>query len=117
MNLEELFISWQSLNSGISESLNELDFSSIKDIRAQQRDIEDNIYSMVLENAPEDIKQILPEDCGEMEMGYDITNKKFYFLMEDPDQDPDDEKLTILALTINSEKKVEKIKNFKVSDD
>lgn len=117
MDLEELFYSWQSFNSGISESLNELDFSSIKDIRAQQREIEDNIYSILLENASEDIRQFLTENCGEMEMGYDLTNKKFYFLMEDPDQDPDDEKLTILALTIDSEKKIEKIKNFKVSDD
>ncbi len=117
MSLKDLFISWESFNSNISESFNSLDFSSVRDVRNKQREIEDIIYASLLENAPEDLKQILPEDCGEMEIGYDIGNEKFYFLMEDPFSDPEEEELKILAITIDTDSKVETIKDFHVDED
>lgn len=97
----------------IANSMGSFDFSSIKTIRVKQGEIEDKIYSILLEKASDKIKEILPETCGEMEMGYNVTDKIFYFLMEDPDQLDEDE-IKILAITINSKKKVEIIKNFKV---
>lgn len=36
-------------------------------------------------NAPANIKEILPNDWGEMEFGHDTDGNKFYFLMIDPE--------------------------------
>ena len=78
-SLEDLFQKWQILNENASDSFGAFDFSSIKKIREKQRKIEDLIYSILLENAPEDIKKILPDGCGEMEIGYNTIEKEFYF--------------------------------------
>ncbi|MHA1805580.1 MAG: hypothetical protein ACTSU4_13770 [Promethearchaeota archaeon] len=117
LDLNDLFISWESCNSKIAESLNTLNFSSMRNVRDKQRGIEDTIYSAVINNAPSDIKKFLPKDCGDMEIGYDITNKKFYFLMEDPEQDPNEEKLRILAITIDVKKNVNIIRDFQLKED
>ena len=111
-NLEELFKKWNELNKKVENSFGKLDFNTIRKFRDKQRNIEDNIYSNVLNNAAEDLKKILPEDCGDMEVGLESESNKFYFLMEDPEQF-DDEPMRILAITIDINKKIEMIKNFK----
>ncbi len=110
-NIEILFQKWNELNSQAGASLGSFDFDSIKKIRNEQRDLEDKIYIFLQENAPADLKKILPEDCGEFEVGYNVTDKIFYFLMYDPDEEDE-----IMAITIDSKQKVGKIKNFKMDD-
>ena len=114
-NLGDLFQEWQNLNSQVADSLGEFEFSSLKEARKKQSKIEDEIYSILLENAPDDIKGILPKTCGEMEIGYEISKKIFYFLMEDPEHEVE-EVLIILAITIDSNKNVKTIKNFQPED-
>jgi len=116
-NIVNLFENWQILNNEVQESFGNFDFDVIKEIRKDQRELEDSIYSILLNNAPENIKSILPEDCGDMEVGFEGEGKKFYFLMEDPDQGDDPEApMRILAITIDIDKKVESIKDFKTDE-
>ncbi len=114
-NLGDLFQEWQNLNSQVADSLGEFEFASLKEARKKQSKIEDEIYSILLEIAPDDIKGILPKTCGEMEIGYEISKNIFYFLMEDPEHE-EEEDLIILAITIDSNKNVITIKNFKPED-
>ncbi|MFX1396580.1 MAG: hypothetical protein ACFFAS_05990 [Promethearchaeota archaeon] len=118
INLEKLFTNWQELNDKVGASFGDFDFNSIKEVRKKQREIEDQIYSSLLENADDDLKKILPENCGEMEIGYESEEKKFYFLMFDPDQEfeNDDEPARITAIVINTEKKIEVIEDFKSAE-
>ena len=111
-NIKDLFQNWQKLNKQVEESFGKFEFSSIKEIRKEQREIEDDIYLMLLKNAPEDIKTLLPKDCGEMEIGYDMENKIFYFVMFDPDYE-ESEDTKLMAITINLDKKINIIKDFK----
>jgi len=113
-NLEEMFQKWNDLNLNVSVSMGSFDFDSIKEIRNEQRKIEDAIYSILLENAPDDIKKILPEDCGEFEIGYNVSDKIFYFLTYDPEES--DESDQIMAITFDLNKNVNKIKNFQMHD-
>jgi hypothetical protein len=69
---------------------------------------------MLKENAPENIRKILPEDCGEMEVGYELEEKKFYFVMFDPEEDEDVEEPTLVAITITINKNVDIIRDFKM---
>ena len=115
-NLGELFKKWQDLNSKVAESFGQFEFESIKVIRKEQRKIEDSVYSELLKTAPDEIRKILPETCGDMEIGYEISKNTFYFLMEDPEQDESD-KINILAITIDLNKKVNTIKNFQPNKD
>lgn len=115
-NLGELFKKWKDLNSKVGESFGQFEFESIKAIRKEQRKIEDSVYSELLKTAPDEIRKILPETCGDMEIGYEISNNTFYFLMEDPEQDESD-KLNVLAITIDSNKNVKSIKNFQPNED
>jgi len=116
-NIEKLFESWQKLNDKVQESFGKFDFDVIKEIRKEQRVIEDGIYSILLENAPEDLKSILPEDCGDLEVGFEAEGKKFYFLMEDPEQGDPEGLMRILAITIDIGKKVDSIKDFKTEEE
>ena len=117
-NISQLFDKWQELNDKVQESFGKFDFDVIKEIRKDQRKYEDGIYSILLENAPENIKSIVPEDCGDLEVGFEAEAKKFYFLMEDPDQaDDPDAPMRILAITIDIDKKVESIKDFKTEEE
>jgi len=111
----DLFKKWNDLNSGVAGSMGTFDFDSIKKVRQQQREIEDNIYSILLECAPDDIKKLLPEHCGEFEMGYNLSDNLFYFLMYDPEE-PEDS-ADIMALVIDADKNVKKIKNFQRSEE
>ena len=65
------------------------------------------------ENAGEDLIKILPEDCGEMEVGYEMDESRFYFVMFDP-EDEDEEEPKLLAITIDLNKVVKPIKDFKM---
>jgi hypothetical protein len=113
LNLDKLFQEWNELNSKAQESLGEFDFAKIKEIRAKQKQAEDSIYEILKENASETIKKILPEDCGEMEVGYELEEKRFYFVMFDP-EDESEEEPKLIAITITLDKNVEIIKDFKM---
>jgi hypothetical protein len=112
-NLETLFQEWNELNTNAQKFLGEFDFVKIKEIRAKQKVAEDSIYEILKENAPDDIKKILPDDCGEMEVGYESEENRFYFVMFDPEYE-DEEEAKLIAITIDINKKVELIKDFKM---
>jgi len=113
-SLDKLFQEWNELNLKAQASLAEFDFAKIKEIRAKQKQAEDSIYDILKENAPENVTKILPEDCGEMEVGYELEEKKFYFVMFDPEEDENEEEPTLIAITINIDKNVDMIKDFKM---
>ncbi|MBN1214435.1 MAG: hypothetical protein JXA99_03230 [Candidatus Lokiarchaeota archaeon] len=110
--LKELFNQWNELNTHVGDSFQEFDFPTLREFREKQRNIEDSIFDILKETAPKEIKEILPDNCGEMELGYDNNKNIFYFLMEDPEQG-EEEDLKILAITLDSENNIEIIKNFK----
>jgi hypothetical protein len=112
-NLKELFQEWNELNIKAQESMGQFDFANIKKIRESQKKIEDTIFLILKENAPEDIKAILPEDCGEMEVGYDTEGNTFYFVMID-EEDSTDEDVKLNAITIDINKKVSIIEDFEI---
>lgn len=115
--LEDFFEKWNELNQKVGQSFGQFNFDEIKKHREQQRIIEDEIYKQLVQSAPEGIKKVLPEDCGELEIGYDTKDKKFYFLMYDPDQDPEEEPSRIDAITLNLKKEVGIIKDFEQEED
>ena len=110
--LKDMFLEWNELNTKAQELMGQFDFANIKKIREGQKKIEDSIYEILKENAPADIKEILPEDCGEMEVGYDTEGNTFYFVMIDPDSPDDDIKLN--AITIDLNKKISVIEDFEI---
>jgi hypothetical protein len=112
-NLEKLFQEWNELNTNAQKFLGEFDFAKIKEIRAKQKESEDSIYDILKDNASDDIKKILPDDCGEMEVGFEIEEKRFYFVMFDP-EDEDEEEPKLIAITIDINKVVNLIKDFKM---
>lgn len=112
-NLKEMFKEWNELNSKVQESMGQFDFSNIKKIRESQKKIEDTIYEILKENAPEKIRGIIPEDCGEMEVGYNAEGEKFYYVMMDPET-IDEEELKLIAITIGINKEISIIKDFKI---
>ena len=114
-NLNDLFQEWGELNSKVNESFGQFDFSKIKEIRAQQVKIEDAVYEVLKENAPDSIKLMLPEGCGELEVGYEEEGKVFYFVSEDLEASSEEE-LKLIAFTINVNKKVSLIKDFKMNE-
>ncbi|MEE9379725.1 MAG: hypothetical protein V3V33_16995 [Candidatus Lokiarchaeia archaeon] len=114
-NLKEMFLEWNDLNTKTQESMGQFDFSTIKEVRESQQKIEDAIYKILKENAPENIKEIIPEDCGEMEVGYNTEGKKFYFVMMDLET-IDEEEIKLIAITINLDKTISMIKDFKIED-
>ena len=118
VEIESHFKNWNELNNKVAASFGNFDFNNIKEIRKEQKKIEDAIYSIVLKNADDDLKAILPEDCGEMEVGYEAEEKRFYFLMFDPDQEIEDEDapIKITAIVIDSKEEIEVIKDFKVDE-
>lgn len=112
-NLENLFQEWNELNTDTQKFLGEFDFVKIKEIRAKQKQSEDSIFEILKDNAPDDIKKILPDDCGEMEVGYESEGKRFYFVTFDP-EDEDEDEPKIIAITIDVNKNVSLIKDFKM---
>lgn len=112
-NLEKLFQDWNELNTNAQKFLGEFDFAKIKEIRAQQTQYEDSIYEIIKTNASDDIKKVLPDDCGEMEVGFESEEKRFYFVMFDP-EDEDEEEPKLIAITIDINENVSIIKDFKM---
>jgi len=112
-NIKDLFNDWNELNLKTQQSLGQFDFATIKEIRAKQKIAEDSIYEILKENAGEDISKILPEDCGEMEVGYEMDDNRFYFVMFDPEYE-DEEDAKLLAITIDLNNSVKQIKDFKM---
>ncbi len=114
-SLSELFQEWNELNIKAGESMGQFDFSKIKEIRKDQSKVENSIYEILKKHASEDILKILPEECGELEMGYNTKDQIFYFVMLDPEFE-DDEETILLAVAIDVKNKVSVIKNFKIED-
>ena len=111
--MKEMFLEWNDLNSEAQESMGKFDFANIKKIREGQKKIEDTIYEILKENAPANIKEIIPEDCGEMEVGYDTEGNKFYFVMMDPETE-EEEEIKLIAITIDVEKVISMIEDFEI---
>lgn len=113
--LNDLFLEWNELNIKAGESMGQFDFSNVKEIRKSQTKIENSIYEVLKNYASDDLLRILPEECGELEMGYNTRDEIFYFVMVDPEFEDDDE-IILLAVTIDVNNKVSTIKNFKIED-
>ncbi|MHA1931853.1 MAG: hypothetical protein ACW96X_04885 [Promethearchaeota archaeon] len=112
-NIKDLFNDWNELNLKAQESLGQFDFTNIKEIRAKQMIAEDSIYEILKENAGEEIIKLLPDDCGEMEVGYESEESRFYFVMFDPKYEEEDEPI-LLAITIDLNKTVNVIEDFQM---
>ena len=114
-DLTKLFSEWNELNKKAESHFGAFNFTEIKKIRNKQKILEDKIYSELSNCASDPIKKILPEDVGELEVGYDTANQIFYFVMVDPSLE-DDEEVRLIAVTINAEYKIEIIENFKIEE-
>ena len=114
-NLKELFEKWNKYNQEVQDLMAKFDLATVKEKRKKQQAIEDSIYVLLKKNVPGDYKDILPEDCGELEVGYDITNKEFYFVMIDPNTE-DDEDVKLIAFTIETDESVDIIEGFEIED-
>jgi hypothetical protein len=113
--LKDLFQNWNELNEKAQQSFGNFDFSKIKEIRAEQKKIEDSVYKILKKNAPDQIKEILPDDCGQMEVGFDTEEYIFYFVMFDPEFD-NEEITKLIAITLDLNKSVSIKKDFKIED-
>jgi uncharacterized protein YdcH (DUF465 family) len=114
-NLMDLFEKWNKYNQEVQELMAKFDLATVKKIRKKQQEIEDSIYGLLKKNVPDEYREILPEDCGELEVGYDTTNNEFYFVMIDPDTE-DDENIKLIAFTIDIDESVDIIEDFKIED-
>jgi len=112
-NIKDLFKEWNELNLKVQESLGQFDLSNVKEIRVKQNAMEDSIYEILKENAGEEIIKILPDGCGEMEVGYEMEENRFYFVMFDPKYEEEDEPI-LIAITIDLNKNVKIIEDFKM---
>ena len=115
IDLTKLFNEWNELNKKAESHFGAFNFTEIKKIRNKQKILEDKIYNELSNFASDTIKRILPEDVGELEVGYDTANQIFYFVMVDPSLE-DDEEVRLIAVTINAEYKIEIIENFKIEE-
>ena len=115
INLHKLFLEWNELNKKAEAYFGEFNFSKIKDIRKQQKDLEDTIYNEVKKSASEEVRKILPDDVGELEVGYELNGSIFYFVMMDPSLE-DDEEIRLIAITFNKDRKIEIIPAFKIEE-
>ncbi len=116
VDLNKLFHSWNELNKKTAKYFGEFNFSKIKEIRKEQNKLEDEIYSEVKKSAPEQIKKILPDEVGELEVGYEVNESIFYFVMIDPSLE-DDEEIRLIAITFDENRKIEIINDFKIEDE
>ncbi len=114
-NLSKYFQEWVELNSKVQEFFGQFDFSKIKEIRGKQNKIEDEIYEILKENAPENIKLTLPDDCGDLEVGYEKEEKIFYFVMVDSENSTE-EQVKLNAITIDINKNISVIEDFEIED-
>ncbi len=106
--IKKLFNYWNDLNTKIEKKLGSFEMTDVKKLRREQSKTEDTVYELLKTKAPAEIAEILPEKCGEMEIGLNTQNKEFYFVMEDID--PKSENL--MAIVLGIDEKVSIIKNF-----
>ena len=116
MNFEEMVTKWNELNMQAGMYMAKFDFENIKKVRAQQVEVEDAVFNIMVEKAPADIKKQLPEDCSQMEVGVEVSEKKFYFVMEDPEFEESDE-IILEAFWIDDKYNIGVEKNFKIEDE
>jgi hypothetical protein len=114
-NLKELFENWNNLNNKIQEFMAGFDLANVKALRKKQQVIEDIVYDFLKKKASDDILKIIPEHCGELEIGYDKNNNEFYFVMIDPDSENSDD-IKLIAFTIDLDASVRKIENFEIEE-
>jgi len=115
VNLNDIFLEWDELNSQAQEAMGQFDFSKIKEIRAKQNKIEDKIFDILKEHAPENIQPMLPQDCGDMEVGYETKGKIFYFVTVDEEASTDED-IKLDAFTIDINKRVSLIEDFEMEE-
>ena len=115
VDLNKLFLEWNELNKKTAKYFSEFDFSKIKEIRKEQNILEDKIYNEIKKSASEPIKKILPDEVGELEVGYEVNGSIFYFVMIDPSLE-DDEEIRLIAITFDENRKIEIINDFKIED-
>ena len=112
-SLEENIEKWNELNLKVQASMGQFDFDTIKVIRKEQTELEDSVYEILMKNAPDEIKKILPEECGSLEVGVEMRKKRFYFVMEDPAYADSDE-IKLIAITIDAKNNIELVKDFEI---
>lgn len=110
--IEELFNSWKDLNIKVGEKLGSFEMTEVKKLRIEQSKTEDVVYEILKEKATPEVAKILPEKCGDMEIGINIRDKEFYFVMEDPD--PESEKLMAIVFGIDENIKI--VNDFDVDE-
>jgi len=110
--IEDLFNFWNDLNVKIGEKLAFFEMTEVKKLRKEQSTTEDSVYEILKKKASPEIKKILPERCGDMEIGLNLKAKEFYFVMEDPD--PKSEKLMAFVFGIDESIKI--VNNFDIDD-
>ena len=115
-NLKELFQEWNSLNEKANEFMGKFDFAKIKEVRKDQGKVENSIFEIVKASAPENIKTILPEECGQMEMGFNQKEEIFYFVMIDEEKSTEEE-IKLKAISINIDNEISLIKDFEIKDE
>ncbi|MFW9880503.1 MAG: hypothetical protein ACFFG0_46130 [Candidatus Thorarchaeota archaeon] len=71
------------------------------------------LFEFLIDNAPADNKKLLSDNCGEIDVGYEIEKKQFYFLMFDLEE-KDEEEPKLIAITIDINEKLNLIKDFKM---
>ncbi len=111
-DVEELFNFWDELNDKIEKHLAAFEMSDVKKLRMEQSATEDTVYELLKQNAPPEIAKILPEGCGEMEIGLNHDEKAFYFIMEDPNTSKDE----FIAIVFGVDAKAKIIKNFDIDN-
>jgi hypothetical protein len=113
-DLTSLFRNWHDLNTQVEKLFQDFNLAEVKNLRKEQKVIEDKIFEILKENSPPHINKILPTNPGEMEVGYDHNNNEFYFVMFDPDAETENE---LIAIIINEKKEVKREDNFQYGDD
>jgi hypothetical protein len=96
--------------------MGKFDFANIKEVRKEQGKIENSIFEILKENAPEDIKTLLPEECGQMEMGFNQEDKIFYFVMIDEEKSTEEE-IKLQAISIDVNNNIKLIEDFEIKDE
>lgn len=110
--IEELFNFWNELNEKVEKHLGAFEMSEVKTVRMEQSKTEDAVYELLKQNAPPEIAKILPVRCGEMEIGLNLKENAFYYIMEDPE--PESEEFVAIVFGIDG--KVKLIKNFDIEN-
>ena len=110
--IEELFNFWNELNEKVEEHLGAFEMSEVKNLRMEQSKTEDTVYELLKQNASPEIAKILPEGCGEMDIGLNLKENAFYYIMEDPDPEKDE----YVAIVFGIDEKVKLIKNIDIEN-